>query len=204
MTHIKTALTKGMRDVFDAEYPDPELQGLKVSIEWPVDKQDYPSIWVDFEPSRDLQIAGINHIEYGNPGAGNARTPYRRWRFAGFAAFTIAALTSLERDRIFDAVVRDFAFTTDTGGGQLRKFVEGNEFIAFDVNWDEIGHAGMAATMGTPWGTDDTIYEITVRLGLQGEFISDDAAGSLLPLTAIETYMWNDQGTDPVPDGTWT
>lgn len=203
MTHVKTALVKGLQSVFDSEYPDPQFRNLNVSIEWPVRAQDFPGIWVDYEPTADLRIAGIDHIEFSEPSEEGARNPINRWRFGGMAAFTLSAMTSLERDKLFDAVVSDLAFEKRTGGGQLRQFIESNPYIAMEGNWDEIGQGGMAASMGTPWNTDDTIYEVTIRLAIQGEFISDETTGSLLPLEAVEVYHWNDQETDPVPDGTW-
>lgn len=203
VTEMKTILVMGMKDLFDAAYDDARFRELFVTLEFPNKKTEYPSIWVDFEPARDLQTAGINHIEFTSPDGAGAVHPVKRWRFAGNAVFTIASLSSLERDTLYDAIVRDFSFETATGGGQLRRHIQDNALLAVDVEWDRIATTGTSASSGTPWGTDDVIYETTIRMQLQGEFISSVTDGTLLPITSVVTYQWDDTETDPVPSGVW-
>jgi hypothetical protein len=50
---------------------------------------------------------------------------------------------------------------------------------------------------GTPWGTNDWVYEATCSLTCEGEFISDlRHSPSLIPLSAITVTA------TPVPAGT--
>lgn len=186
LVHLKTMLVTAMERAFDQEYPEEDFRRLHVSIEYPNEPQNYPGIWVSYSDTRALEIAGIDHHEFTEPGTGGSRRRYTRWKFAGFASFTCVALTSLERDRLFDEVVRILAFNReDSDVPEFRRYVEDNEFIACNFNFDQIEVQGNSVAPGTPWGTDEFIYEVTVNMEIIGEFISDASTGSLAPLRQI-------------------
>jgi hypothetical protein len=197
---VNTLLMEALQNTFDAEYPTADFRGLWVSMEYPADRANYPGIWVDFETTADLQIAGIGHTEYTVPeGRFNVRRKTTRWRFAGMATFTVAAMTSLERARLADELVRVLAFgSEDPATSDFRSYIEHNDLIATQMQWDKFSLNGKAETPGTPWGTDDVIYEITVTVDCQGEFISDGTSGTLVPLSAI---VITDTVDDTIPAG---
>jgi hypothetical protein len=202
MTHLKTALTVAMRRTFDAEYTEPDFRNTNVGIDFPVEREGYPAIWVDFIPTAQLEVAGISHIEVEEGSAGFRE--HTRWRFQGTASYTALAMTSLERDRLFDEVVRVMAFGREQAQtSEFRTYIEDNEFIAINIDFDQIGVAGINATGGTPWGTDEMIYEATVQLECIGEFVSDGATATLVPLSGIVMLPYNDQEPDPAPTGDW-
>lgn len=200
MVQVKTLLTEALRRTFSSAYPVPSVQNLYISIEFPVAKQNYPSIWVDFEPVGDLEVAGIDHKEFlpsTTPGVVNQHT---RWRYQGHATFTVAALTSLERDTIYDELVRVMAFGRENPGtSEFRAMVENNGYIAANIDFDQISQRGFAASPGTPWGTDEVIYEGTLAMEIFGEFLSDVTTGALVPISAISVTEYTDQESDPNP-----
>jgi hypothetical protein len=134
----------------------------------------------------------VGHIEIDEQGGFGRQ--FTRWRFAGTAIFTCVALTSLERDRLHDEMLRVFAFGDEFGPtSQFRQIIEDNEFIAMNMSFDEIGVRGAVSTPGTPWGTDDYMYEITLSLECVGEFYADSTTFTLAPINELNVF--------PVLDG---
>lgn len=162
---------------------------------------DYPGVWVDFNPRGDLQIAGIAHAEYAEDENTGLGRKFTRWIFQGEATFTVVALTNRERDRLFDELVRIIAFGREhPETSEFRDYIESHEFIAMHPNFDNMGQRGFNASPGTPWGSNDVIYEGEVALALQGEFYSDlEAAGTLAPLSQIRGYPYLGTEGDPDP-----
>lgn len=183
MTYIrplKTGLVRALQKTFDAAYPVPELRKIHVSIEFPMKSQDFPSIWVDYEDA-SLQTAGISHVEITEDG-----DRVLRWRFEGYASYTIAAMTSLERDSIYDELIRVMAFARQSEAtGNFREGIENNALIAMNFDFDRIESHGSAATPGTPWETEETIYERTIAMQVIGEFAATVDTGALVPLSKI-------------------
>lgn len=199
LAEVLTLLTTAMTDTFDADYPVEQFAGLHVSIEYPVDQQNYPGIWVDFEPSGELQIVGIDHREYADLGAEGTRR-YTRWKFEGWATFTIATLSSLERARLMDEVIKVIAFGPESPArGEFRATLENNDFIAINADWDQIAQRGFGVSTPTPWGTDEIIYEATLAIEVIGEFTSDGTTFTLVPISAIDIYEYAEGEPDPLP-----
>lgn len=192
LTVLKTALVEGIKVVFDQDYPEPDFRGIHASIEYPVEQTDYPGIWVDYSDTAALQIAGIHHREKGPVSAdGTSQRIFTRWKFTGYASFTVVALTSLERDRLYDEIVRVMAFGQDVDNvSDFRNYVESNDLVAMNFDFDQIEVGGNAAAPGTPWGTDDIVYERSINMEVIGEFVSDGKTRSLVPLSSIVTYPY--------------
>lgn len=186
LTHLKTMLVEGLSQTFDQSYPEPDWRGVHVSIEYPVEQMNYPGIWVEYTDADKLRRAGVDHQEYTEEDALGRTVQFTRWKFSGYVSYTIAALTSLERDRLYDELVKVFAFgTEDPVRARFRQFVEGNDFIAANFDFDEIEPQGNVAAPGTPWGTDEIIYERSINMEVIGEFVSDTRTGALLRLSNI-------------------
>lgn len=186
LTKLKTMLVTALQETFDADYPVADFRSIRCSIEYPIEPQDYPGVWVDYEDTGPLQIAGIDHTENSEPDIDLAINRYTRWKYAGYASYTVVALTSLERDRLYDEMVRVIAFGKEsTETRTFRQTVENNEFIAANFDFDRIQPRGNAAAPGTPWGTDEIIYERTLNMEVIGEFVSDAITGMLVPLSAV-------------------
>lgn len=202
ITNLKTTLVEALKLTFDEAYVEDDFRNLRVSIEYPNERQDYPGIWVDFDIEGELQNMGVDHREYVtvDEEEGTSRRAMR-WRFQGYASFTIVALTSFERDRLFDEVIRIMAFGTESEAtSRFRSYIEDNEFLAMNIDFDQIGVSGSSSLPGTPWQTDEVIYEVTIRMECLGEFVSDAASAVLVPLSKVVTYPYTED-VDPIPAG---
>lgn len=208
LAKTKTLLTDAMRTTFDSDYVEPDFRNLLVSIEYPMQQHEYPSILVDMEVTGELEVAGIGHVEYAEEGADEGTRGFTRWRMTGYAAYTVVALSSFERDRLFDEVVRVMAFGKEAAQtNEFRSYIEDNEFIALNFDFDQIGVRAIAAAAGTPWGTDEMVYEATIAMEFVGEFVSDHQTQTLIPLSAVVVTHYSDDEVDPTEgqpeDGSW-
>jgi hypothetical protein len=188
---LKTLLTEVTRATFDADYIEVDFRDLWVSMEYPHEKASYPGIWVDFTPTAKLQIAGIDHREYILDAVSGRYRRVTRWRYGGVLQFTIVALTSLERDRLLDELVRVMSFGLEQPSTAVfRSSIENNDLIACQVQWDQYDLGGKAETPGTPWGSDEIVYEQTVSVDCQGDFVArtDSPAFTMVPLREIVVF----------------
>jgi len=192
---IKTTAVQAIQQSFTARYPEPDAGGGTgtaqqpfVSIEYPVEKAQYPGIWVDYEGA-ELRTVGIAYTQ--QDAQGNA---YARWRFAGHVSFTIVALNSNERDMLYDQLVSMTAFAAQSDfPSKFRQVVEAAPMIATVWSFDTVEDRPSAAAPGTPWGTMEVIYERGFALQVVGEFVTDPYAQSLINLSEVEVVM-NMQG----------
>jgi hypothetical protein len=185
-------ITTGLKSVFTEEYVSmdgqPDFGGLHCSIEYPINPQDYPGVWVDFEPEGELTRGGIDDINSFLPNGNNTLTPLYLWRAQGWATYTLATLTSLQRARLHDEIVRVFAFGSDPTVAAFRETIENNNYLAMNMDFDRIAERGSAATPGTPWGSEEIIYEVTLAMQCVIEFYSTANKDQLFPLDAIKFY----------------
>lgn len=200
LTYTKGMIVTALRTVFNDTYPVTELRDLWVDIEYPVEQTNYPAIWVDYEDASPLSIAGIAHIERDD-----LDRPFTRWVFQGYVTMTVVALSSLERDRIYDELVRVLAFgnrqVDDPELAQFRQFVEDNEFIGAEMDFDQIESRGSAAAPGTPWGTDEMTYERTIAMQMRGEFVSKPSTQEIVPLREITFVGADEMYPDSIIEG---
>lgn len=182
---LKAAIVEALRATFGPVYPEPDFRSVNVGIEYPAKEADYPGLWVNYEDHDQLQVAGIGHKEYLSQPSGNF-IEVTRWRFGGSVTITAVALSSLERDRLYDEVVRVMAFAREnTAISQFRDKVETNDFIGMNMNFDELQPSGDNASQGTPWGTDEFVYEKSLSIDLIGEFVGDPTSQELGRLSKI-------------------
>ncbi len=187
MAQLITLLTQAVRDTFNSNYPITEFQNVHTSPEFPILRADYPAIWIDFEPTQPLHTSGIDQFLYTAPDENNVVHAFKTWLFQGYATFTIMALSSLERDRLFDEVVKMFAFSQlNPQLNIFRTTIENNEWIATNIDFDQIQQRGKSASAGTPWGSDEILYEITAAVQCIGQFNSDLSTGEFILLDQVQ------------------
>jgi hypothetical protein len=200
LARLLTVLVKAMSGTFDADYPVADFAGtINIGTEFPRKETDYPGIWVDFEPTGELQTAGIGHVEYvvdaDNP---LLRHKVKRWTFQGYATFTIVTLSSFERARLLDEVVKVMSFgDLDVARSQFRDLIQQNDYLGMQFDFDQVGVSGKSEMQGTPWGTDDVVYEMTVRMECVGEFVSDVQTQGLAVLSEVLLYPYSTAEPDP-------
>ena len=170
LTVLKTALVEGIKVVFDQDYPEPDFRGIHASIEYPVEQTDYPVIWVDYSDTAALQIAGIHHREKGPVSAdGTSQRIFTRWKFTGYASFTVVALTSLERDRLYDEIVRVMAFGQVVDNvSDFRPYVTINDVLELNFDFDTFTVGVNASALTQLGGPSDTDSERTIHMAASG------------------------------------
>lgn len=205
LTMLKTQVMKSLRATFDNDFPETDFANIICDMEYPVDQSSYPSIWVDFDPTGPLSSSGIGAEEFiEDPIVVGQKALFYRWRFGGAISFTVVALSSMERDRLLDALITVMAFSRASPQvNRFRSGIEGGEFIAMNIDFDQIDQRGFATNPGTPWGTDDLVYEGTIAMEVIGEFTTSQS-GTVMSLTSIELVEFDQNyETDPLPGPGW-
>lgn len=188
---------------YDSDSP---LRDIAVHVNYPVAEVDYPGIWVNYSMQGDLKNVGIGHVESAYDDEGGLHE-VGRWHFGGMVEFTLAGMSNLERALLVDAFTRVLAIgrIDKNPEGEMRRHIERSDLIGQSVTWDSFAVGAFGESQGTPWGTDDVIYEATVSLTTSGEVVVDPSTGALVPLSAVITDVIV-EGTAalPVPgDGGW-
>lgn len=205
---IKTTAVQAVQESFTSRYPEPDAAGGTsaqpfVSVEYPVEQAHYPAIWIDYEGS-ELRTVGIAYTQVDD--RGNA---YARWRFAGHVVFTIVALSSNERDMVYDQLISMTAFAAQSSfPSTFRRVTEDAPLVASVWSFDTVEDRPGAAAPGTPWGTMEVIYERGFAVQVLGEFVTDPYSQALVTLSEIDVVM-NEQGFPDttiirVPSGQFT
>lgn len=181
---LKTLAVEAVQNAFQVTYPiaDPSggAQSVYCSLDYPVAATAYPGIWVTYAPAQ-LQSAGINYTE--TDAGGNT---YVRWRFSGTVTFTVAALSNNERDLLYDQLVSVIGYSSQsTAPGPFRDYVESSPLIESTWSYDSLDSEGHGETLGTPWGTDEVIYEDGISIQVTGEFTADPVTGLLVPPSVL-------------------
>lgn len=202
ITRVKTLAIEALQAAFDDQYPVAEFQGMHCSLEYPVDKTDFPEIWVRYSDTGPLKQAGVSQIEDTNEADGSRVQPYTRFRFEGSWEFVVVALSSVERDRVYDELVATIAWSGfDTLRGRFRSYLANNDLIDLTVRTDQIESTGESAEPGTPWGTDEIVYERTLAIDLIGDFTPDPETGVIVPLSKIMVTPTVDLTLDDISSG---
>lgn len=200
VTRVKTLPIEGLQATFDDQYPVAEFRGLHTSLEYPVKAVDLPEVWVRYNDSV-LRQSGLAHVENVNS-AGSLVAPFTRWKFEGTWEFVVVALSSQERDRIYDELVAMFAWARmDPLRGRFWQYIQNNDLIDLTVKLDEIESTGEDAQPGTPWGTDEVVYERTLNIDVIGDFVPDPTTNTLVPLSQIVVTPTEDLTLDDAARG---
>lgn len=196
-----TMFVEALQSVFDADYPEDNLRDVSISVDFPLKQAAYPGLLVNFSTIGDIKSVGIGHVEYtdGESTIASAVREVFRWKFAGNLEVTVMALSSLERARMMDELVKTVAFGSEYNPlGDFRHSIENNDLIGMTMGFGAFTIGGFAETPGTPWGTDDVIYEATISMAANGEFVYDPNDRVLVPLSEVRlTTIMLDGDVDP-------
>lgn len=188
---VKRAVMTALRDALAGTSLNQVVNGSDVTVdmEYPIQKENYPGIWVQFSFSEIVQ-AGIGHEPLVRSVLAEATEdtpevvnwePVREVQFKGRVTLTIVALTSLERDRLADAVITMLAFSRPPNAvltnpsedtrqfRQLIASLAGNPHVSLTINHDAIVPGGQAMTTGVPWDEEIPGYEDTYSFDILGQ-----------------------------------
>jgi len=185
---VKRAVMIALKEGLNGSTLGLELSGSEIAVEmeYPMVKQKYPGIWVQFSFSKFIN-SGVGHElltkTLENEGTPEERVNWeliREFQFEGTVSLTIMALKSLERDRISDAVVTMLMFArppeyaiTDRNRDtkQFRGLMDAlskNPYVAIAANHDETTPGGQTVTPGVPWDPEQLGYEDTYSFSILG------------------------------------
>lgn len=183
---LLTLFLEATQAVYDAEFPEEDFRDLWVSLDYPAEEANYPGIWINYMPTSPLQVSGIGHRNYTDPAADGSVRGFTKWRFGGTVSFTCVAMSSFERYRLVDSLVEVLAFGKDNPTlSEFQATLDRNDLIGLQMQWDQFLVGAPDESQGTPWGTDDILYEMTVSVDCQGEFASDALGATLVPLSGV-------------------
>lgn len=178
---LKTLAVDAIQNAFQVTYPVSDSSGgvqlAYCSLEYPIKAANYPGIWVTYAPAQ-LQTAGIDYTERDTTG-----NVYVRSRFSGTISFTVSALSNNERDLFYDQLISILMFSAQSEiPSPFRTFVESSNLIEVTFSYDTLDSSGHGETLGTPWGTDEVIYEDGIAIQVTGEFTVSPSNGQLQPV----------------------
>ncbi|WP_028058423.1 hypothetical protein [Candidatus Solirubrobacter pratensis] len=218
-TFLKSSVQDGLARVF-ANHPDDALrttpvarqdgthgtEGVKVTLEWPRDKDRYPCVVVRFF-ERDIQSVGVGHQEMIFV-EDDDLIPMRMLHniFTGDLEFAIYALSNLDRDLMSDTVVQ--TLTMGTISDYTNNFfnaVYADQDNVPDARWHFIDVSKKVSGFGetqapVPWQSEDEqLYIVQYRAPVTGEFYSvppENRSGDYVRRVPI--YPWiEDLETEP-------
>lgn len=205
-TYIKTALVEGLSPVFN-DHVDQKLQNTKVTIDYPKERQSFPSVVVRLYEN-EIFNAGVGHEEIISDADKNV-WKFKHYMYKGNIEFVIYALSALDRDLISDTLVQTIAM------GELANYT--NNFFNriyppnsaeipdsaghfININSDKITGLNETAT-AVPWNSeDDLMYSISYRTDVWGEFYSLPPDMPYEYVSDVFTYPYV-AGLDPKPTG---
>jgi len=196
---VQNTIVKGMRRVFTSAYAEKQLRDLRIVTEYPLTRQEYPAIIVDFN-DRENRDAGIGHREVFYDPNGILRVWGHR-RFDGSITFRCYGLTPLDRDIIYDAVVECMAFWRLPHLSLQRNLFSElygspddpvDPFRALSqlfLNTDRM-HSGGKSVSPAPWGAEDAlVYQRDLTVDCIGGFYNA-VPNAVTPGTGLVSHVF--------------
>lgn len=190
---VKRAFIVALREVLTGISLSDENNSVKVDMEYPLEKTEYPAIFVQFS-FRQLRPSGVDPLIYkGEKGA-----MVKEWHFEGSVTLQIFALTSLERDRISDSFIEEFAFadrddsealmvpSPDDRKISLVQALSDNPYVCMTVDQGQLKPGGQSTTVGVPWDDNQLCYEDRFSFDIVGDFQSIRRPGGEYILRRID------------------
>lgn len=182
---------------------------IHVDMEYPMEKEKYPGIWVQFSLS-DLQPSGIGMVLTDR----DSGDRIQQFMYQGRVTLVVVALSSLERDRISDFLISMLAFSripnprlyTENGVQEsftdLYSALDANPHLSVTVNSDRPRPGGQTTTVGVPWSPNLLAYEDAHSFEVLGEFQLVTTSDGLYRLERIDIEPEIGMHTTPKP-GDW-
>lgn len=184
--NVKTTIIMALRNALDSiVYPGRKIQGIQISMEYPMTQTLYPHIWVNFSFTK-FQNAGIAHALVDESGMVK-----QEWMFEGTTTLTLLAMTSFERDIYASQLLQLLAFgRTNAIAGLFQQTLSSNPNLYMSINRDSVQPGGQSTNVGTPWNAEDLVYQDSYTFSMLGQM---ESRYSLAP-----TYLI---GVDMISDG---
>ena len=183
ITAVKTAMVEALKAGFSQLASAPsdtslELTPNSITIEYPLELMSWPTILVQFRPSK-VQWSGLQPDSYSTsfggitisgqvyPGTTVNRTNY----FEGSFDLQIMAMHSEERDRLIDSVANLILMGHgSTASSAFYSSILNNDLLGLTLLPDTYTPLGDSISSGTPWSPEELTYEASVRIQCIGDF----------------------------------
>jgi hypothetical protein len=210
---VKVSTVEAMRDALQntSMFLD-HGRSVYIGLDYPMEEIQYPGIWVQFSVSK-LNRAGVGHeITVQDPNT-LQWSFIQEWMFLGRITLTIAALKSIDRDRLCDAVIASLAFARtpeilltqrEADTKKYRSLItslDENPYIGMTLQLDTIICGGEQAAPGTPWAENIMTYENSFSFDLVGQFNQQFSHDGMYTLARIDpnfTMSPTDQPYNPI------
>lgn len=196
----KTAIVEALRSVWYVSESDNQLNAdlkasdrpypRRVTIEFPEEPEDWPFILVQLRPTL-ISWTGITPDEIVNAGTEDhpSYKRIRQGRFEASCMLQIFALSSEERDRMWDNIVNLLLLgRTRNPTDNFYSIIDTHDLIGMTIMEGSIRPVGDSITMGTPWDPEVLTYEATVEFDITGIFYADEFNTDLITLTEAKIY----------------
>jgi hypothetical protein len=175
---VKRAFIVALRELLTGTSLSDGENSINIDMEYPMEKTQYPSIFVQFS-FRNLRPSGVDPVIF----QGENGEYVREWHFEGSVTIQVFALSSLERDRISDAFIEDFAFasppdetivrpTKNRQKTSIAHALSQNPYVSMTVDQGQLKPGGQSISVGVPWDENQLCYEDRFSFDVVGDFQS--------------------------------
>lgn len=179
----------------------------RITVEYPEESQDWPFILVQVRPSV-IEWTGISPDEIVDAANPNPEIDYsidtdpavpeapeyksiRQGRFEATCMLQVMALTSEERDRIWDNLVKLIMMGRKrTATNNFYTTLAHHDLVGLTVMEGSIDAVGDTISMGTPWDPELLSYEASVQFNMVGTFYADEYNEDLVPLREARAHEY--------------
>lgn len=152
-----------------------------VLVEYPVERKQYPSIWVTSSFS-SMEWQDINSYYVSDEGF-----KFKRGHFEATVNYEVLALSNEERDALADGLVNMVMFGhVESDSNQFRQAIIDEEYLDVTPALARLVVGPEGVTVGTPWDPGQLAYTRQVSFPVYGEFYQRLDNRSLVPLRAID------------------
>lgn len=187
----KLAMVEALNLTFDDDY-EGDYTPRSIDIEYPDREDTWPGLFVQFRPSGPVSWTGLNPDMYSVSGV-ESFEGVRKGSFTGAYELQILALTSAERDSIWDTIVG--VVLAGEMREDTRRFhdtLAQHDLIDLTIQKAQITPVGDVVGIGTPWNPEVLTYESTLKIPAVGEFFMDMGTAEFLQLSDVEVHKNND------------
>lgn len=191
----------------DVNPRDPEPR--RITLEYPEESQDWPVILVQIRPSI-VEWTGIMPDEVIDASQEDGQLPIdrtttedsppnqtpaykliRQGRFEASCMLQVLALTSMERDRMWDNLIKLLMMgRKQSATNNFFSTLDTYDLVGITIMEGSVRAIGDTIGQGTPWDPELLTYEAAVEFDMVGTFFADEYTEDLVPLKTAEAYEY--------------
>jgi hypothetical protein len=194
---IKREVIDALRDAFEADAGDhPVTQHLTITGDYPLTEVSYPRIVVTLR-EREIKSAGVGHLVQGQNTDGQDIMT-RHMRFDADIAFTIYALSNVDRDILSGLLVNIISFPDGSDGSvAFHNEIYDSDWIEMQIQNDWIVPSGDNVE-DVPWGDPlRKVYTAAYSIRAMGEFYTMAGSIEVVMLREVNIYPYKPGQTIP-------